>query len=113
VIRSVLLKGLLTEKGKNLHPALAEVENHLEKYSVLTHKLGISLSTLATRFALSFPHVSSVLLGIDKLAYLEQSLAAANGTYLSEDVLEEAKALAYPEPAFLDLPRWDREGWLK
>ncbi len=113
IIRSVLLKGLLTEKGKNLHPALNQVEQHIQKYDVLTNQLGVKLSTLATRFALSFPQVSAILIGIDKLSYLKESLAAADGNYLSEDLLKEAERLAYPEPKFLDLPHWDRQGWLR
>lgn len=113
IIRTVLLKGLLTDKGKNLHPALTQVEQHLQKYSVLTNQLNINLATLATRFALSFPQVSAILIGIDKLSYLKESLAAADGNYLNEKLLKEAEALAYPKPEFLDLPRWDKEGWLK
>lgn len=113
MIRSVLCKGLLSDKGKDLHPALARVESYLSKYRFLTNALNVNLSTLATRFALSFPQVSSVLLGIDKLSYLQQALTAANGTYLSAETVKQAEALAYPEPEFLDLPKWDREGWLK
>jgi aryl-alcohol dehydrogenase-like predicted oxidoreductase len=113
IIRSVLLKGLLSDRGKNLHPALASVEQHIRQYEPLTQTLGVSLSTLATRFALSFPQVSSILVGIDKMIYLEQALAVANGEYLHSGLLLQAEALAYPDPAFLDLPRWDREGWLR
>jgi aryl-alcohol dehydrogenase-like predicted oxidoreductase len=113
IIRSVLLKGLLSNRGKDLHPALAKVERHIQKYETLTHMAGVNLSTLATQFALSFPQVSSILVGIDKLTYLEQALAAVNGQYLSNELLQEAEALSYPDPAFLDLPKWDREGWLK
>lgn len=113
IIRSVLLKGLLTDKGKNLHPALNKVEEHIQKYDVLTNQSGVNLATLATRFALSFAQVSAILIGIDKLNYLKESLAAANGNYLNEDLLKQAEDLAYPEPEFLDLPHWDREGWLK
>ncbi len=32
MVRSVLLKGILSEKGKNLHPALKDVEMHLKHY---------------------------------------------------------------------------------
>lgn len=113
VIRSVLLKGLLSDKGKNLHPALTGVGTHIKRYDTLTNMLNVNLSTLATRFALSFPQVSAILVGIDKLSYLEQSVAAANGQYLSAELLNQAKALAYPDPVFLDLPEWDRQGWLK
>lgn len=113
IVRSVLMKGLLTDKGKNLHPALAAVEDHLSKYATLTEDLGMTLSTLSTKFALSFPEVSSILVGIDKQGYLQQFLEAANGTYLILEILQQAEVLAYPEPEFLDLPKWDREGWLK
>ncbi len=113
IIRSVLLKGLLSDKGTNLHPALAGVERHIKQFGMLTSLLDINLSTLATRFALSFPQVSAILVGIDKLSYLEQSVAAANGQYLSAELLEQAKSLAYPDPVFLDLPEWDRQGWLR
>jgi aryl-alcohol dehydrogenase-like predicted oxidoreductase len=113
MIRSVLLKGLLSDKGKNLHPALAAVEAHLEKFGQLASKAGMSLSSLATRFALSFSEVSSILVGIDKLSYLQQSIDAANGIQLNQEILGKARMLAYPVPEFLDLPNWDKQGWLK
>lgn len=113
IIRSVLSKGLLSEKGKNLHPALRNVENHLALYNMLIKEMGVNLSTLATRFALSFSQVSSILVGIDRLKYLQQSIEAANGEYMSSQLLKKAQDLAYPDPVFLDLPNWDKEGWLR
>ena len=113
VVRSVLMKGLLTSKGRQLHPALAEVENHIRRFDELIAGGFSDLSNLATQFALSFPEIASILVGIDKLAYLHQSLAAANGPRLDTEMMARAKALAYPEPQFLDLPYWDRMGWLK
>lgn len=112
VVRSVLMRGLLTEKGKNLHPALESVENHIGKYQELVGEAAPDLSTLATRFALSFPAVSSILVGMDRLTYLYQSLEAANGRYLDEKSVMRAKELAYPDPAFLNFPHWDKMGWL-
>jgi aryl-alcohol dehydrogenase-like predicted oxidoreductase len=113
IIRSVLLKGLLGEKGKDLHPALVQVEAHIRKYLPLAEKEGINLATLATRFALSFSETASILVGIDKQEYLEQSLAAGEGPALQKSVKEQLIQLAYPDPAFIDLPNWDRQGWLK
>lgn len=113
VIRSVLLKGLLSDRGKNLHPALAEVENHIAGYSTLIGNQFPDLPTLATQFALSFEEVSSVLVGIDKLEYLYKALATANGQYMDEKMLKKARELVYPDPAFLNLPHWDKMGWLK
>lgn len=113
VIRSVLLKGLLSDKGRNLHPALKDVEEHVKKYNQLLTDDIPDLSTLATRFALSFDEVSAVLVGIDRIEYLDKSVSAANGNYLDLSALTAAQKLCYPDPSFLDLPKWDRMGWLK
>ena len=112
VVRSVLFKGLLSEKGRNLHPALKDVEAHLRLYEQLLNPSAPNLPTLATKFALSFKEVSSVLVGIDRMEYLHSALAAADGDYLNEKMLARAKVLRYPQPEFLDLPKWDRMGWL-
>lgn len=112
VIRSVLLKGLLTSKGQQLHPALADVENHIRRFDELVQGGFPNLSTLAIRFVASFPEVSSLLVGIDNQDYLDQSLAAVNGPHLNAETMAQAKMLAYPDPKFLDLPYWDRMGWL-
>lgn len=112
VIRSVLLKGLLSDRGKGLHPALKKVEEHLASYRGLTEATGFNLPTLATKFALSFPEVSTVLVGIDRMEYLEQSLKAADGTILNAGQLARARQLAYPDPGFLNLPLWDKMKWL-
>ncbi len=113
VIRSVLMKGLLSNRGKGLHENLASVENHIQQFYSLLNDQIKTLPDLAIKFALSFSQVSSVLIGIDKVAYLEQSLVAANGSYLQQDFLERARLLAYPNPEFLDLPYWDKMGWLR
>lgn len=113
VVRSVLFKGVLTDKGDNLHPALNAVSQHRQKYNCLLNDKVPTLSKLATKFVLSQRGVSSVLVGIDKMEYLEDALDVIDGNYLDEAVLAKAKELAYPEPEFLDLPKWDRLGWLK
>ncbi len=113
VVRSVLLKGLLSDRGKNLHPALKSVEEHLSKYNRLLSPSCNDLPTAATKFALSFKEVSSVLIGIDKKEYLDKSLQAADGIYFGDSTLQTSKELAYPEPDFLNLHEWNVKGWLK
>jgi len=112
VVRSVLFKGILTDRGRNLHPALKAVEGHRKAYEPLLSTEAPTLSALATRFVLSYPEVSSVLLGIDRMQYLDQAVAAS-GTCLDAATKARAELLAYPDPAFLDLPLWDRKGWLR
>ena len=61
----------------------------------------------------SFPQVSSVLVGIDRMDYLDSALETADGHYLDVAKLAQVRELAYPNPEFLDSPKWDRMGWLK
>jgi len=113
VIRSVLMKGLLSERNIALHEKLVHVEKHIRQYLGFLDGSFTSLPELAVKFALSFPQVSSVLIGIDKPDYLEQSRAAADGRYLNAEQLKKAQSFAYPEPEFLNLVHWNKMGWLK
>ena len=113
VVRSVLMKGLLSDRGKNLHPALKKVEQHIAGYGKLLQGTSFNLPMLATKFALSFPEVSSILVGIDRKEYLNQSLEAANGEYLEDDLMHRARKMAFPEPDFLNLHQWSKMNWLK
>lgn len=113
VVRSVLLKGLLSDRGVNLHPALKAVEAHIAKYQELIEGTDYNLSTLATKFAISFPEVSSVLIGIDRKEYLEQALRTVNGEYLAREKMGRAIQMSYPDPDFIDLPYWDKMNWLR
>lgn len=111
VVRSVLMKGLLSDRGKNLHEALRKVEQHVAKYESLLSGSGNDLPGFALQFALSFPEVTSVLVGIDRPAYLRQSLKAAS-TWLDASLKKEAEMLAFPDPEFLNLHQWSQNGWL-
>ena len=112
MVRSVLFKGILSEKGRNLHEALQRVADYIKKYDQLLDENIPDMPALALKFALSFEEVSSVLVGIDRFDYLYKALASANSNYLNEETLSRAKALAYPDPQFLDLVKWDKRGWL-
>ena len=112
VVRSVLMKGLLSSRGRNLHPALSGVERHIMGYRDFLTKDFPDLPALATKFALSQPEVASVLVGMDRMAYLREALLAADGEYLNADQLAAVHTRAYPDPEFLNLPHWDRMGWL-
>lgn len=112
IVRSVLFKGILTDKGRNLHAALNSVEQHVKLYDVLLNKTNTDLATMATKFALSHQQISSVLIGIDKPHYLKNALSLADGHYLESKQLQLAKELQYPNPEFLDLVKWNQMGWL-
>jgi len=112
MVRSVLFKGILTDRGRELNENLADVAAHREVYNELLSETGYTMSQLATKFVLSHKEVSSVLVGIDKMEYLDSAVAVADGDYLDEQALERARELGYPEPEELDLQLWDKMGWL-
>ncbi|MFI4910280.1 MAG: aldo/keto reductase [Sedimentisphaeraceae bacterium JB056] len=112
VVRSVLFKGILADNRRALHPALKAIDEHCELYRELLDDDTKTLSELATKFVLSQKGISSVLVGIDKFEYLDQALKVTGGKCLSETVLSQAKKMSYPDPEFLDLQKWSREGWL-
>lgn len=113
VIRSVLLKGLLSDRGTDLHPALADVEKHIARYGELLTGKDRTLASTAIKYVLSFGEVAAALVGIDSFDYLRQALNTADGNYLTAKELELANALAYPDPSFINLPYWDKMNWLK
>ncbi|MBO9595122.1 MAG: aldo/keto reductase [Niabella sp.] len=113
VIRSVLLKGLLSERAEALHPALTEVARHIAAYAPLVNASGLRLPQLATKFVLSFPQVSSVLVGIDRMEYLREALDTVAGKALEPEFFEQARNAAFKDPDFLNLHNWSVQGWLK
>ncbi len=113
MVRSVLLKGVLSDRGRDLHPELERIARHRERYNDFLDETSPTLSVLATKFALSFNQVSSVLVGIDRPEYLYQAATTADGSYLDEAALARLQALSFPDPEFIDLRVWDRMGWLR
>jgi len=112
VVRSVLLKGILTEKVRYLHEKLQWVAEYTRRFEALLSPKAPTLTALALKFALSRPEVSSAVLGLDRLDYLEAAVQLANGDYLTPEEQVAVERLAYPHPEELDLPAWDRAGWL-
>ena len=112
VARSVLLRGLLNGESLGMHPALSQVQDHIDSFHALVDRDWPDLPTLATKFALSFSQISSVLLGLDKMEYLDKAIETADGLYLEDNQLTEIQAMRYPDSEFLNLNTWVRNKWL-
>ncbi|MEX2568868.1 MAG: aldo/keto reductase [Cyclobacteriaceae bacterium] len=110
VVRSVLLRGMLSERGRNLQAPLAKIEAHIARYTELATNDQIDLPEYATRFVLAQPEVSTVLVGIDKQEYLDKAVETAAKPLISGPLREGA--IPFPDPEFIDIPYWDRMGWL-
>jgi aryl-alcohol dehydrogenase-like predicted oxidoreductase len=77
VVRSVLCKGLLTDRRDAAPPETRPVTETIDRLAALAAEWGLSLPELAIRFALDTDGVDVVLVGIASLAELETALGAA------------------------------------
>lgn len=111
LVRSVLLRGMLSERGRHLQAPLAEIEAHISKYTDWAKNHQMELPEFATRFVLAQPQVAAVLVGIDKQEYLDKAVETAERGPISGPLLEGA--IPFPNPEFIDIPYWDRMGWLE
>ena len=104
--RSVLMKGALTDGVHMLPDKLAKVKENSEKARAIAEELGISLPSLAIRFAISNPAVSTALIGTATLSHLETAKQAIEQGPLPEDVLARLRGLAIDDPEQVDPSLW-------
>ena len=76
LVRSALLKGVLGTPGGALPDRLRPLAPALARAAETAASVGEPLPRLALRFVLSDPRVDSVLVGIDRPAYLAEDVAA-------------------------------------
>lgn len=112
VVRSVLMQGLLSEGVTIEHPVLKRVNEHITEYACTARENHVPLATMATKFALHFQDVSSVLVGIDRMDYLKAALDVSSGDLLHQELFESLRGMAFDDPAFLNLHQWKQNGWL-
>lgn len=100
-VRSVLLQGALTDEGRALpdRPTLRAGVDRVR--AVSSH-----VTRLAMRAALEHPSIAHVLVGIDRIAQLDEAVAIASG-----DPLTDAERAAIPSLDLGDDPASDPRTW--
>ncbi len=106
VVRSALLKGALTDKSRFMPERLKPLVDHIDRLVDVQAATRYSLPELALRFVLSIPDISTVIVGADRLEYLEQAVAASDGEGLSEEVLVKLEDMALDDPYLLNPGNW-------
>jgi L-galactose dehydrogenase len=90
---SPLHMGLLTPQGPpDWHPAPQEVKAAAAKAVKLCASRGVDVTTVALRFCLDYPHVTSTLVGISSATELEQNLRAVDFK-IDPDLLSDLEAI--------------------
>ena len=106
--RSVLLKGALTPARASLPDALAELKQKADKAEAIAKNLGVDLPTLAIRYVLSNPAVSTALIGTVKANRIESALQALAQGPLPEEILIQLQELSIANSAQIDPAKWPK-----
>lgn len=107
VVRSVLLKGALTERADHLPDRLEPLRTRSRQFRQMVAKAGLGLSPAqaALAFALAHPQINSVLVGVRDEAELRDDLVAVN-TALPTDLLAQLAALRLDDDELLNPGSW-------
>ncbi|MCB9151169.1 MAG: aldo/keto reductase [Caldilineaceae bacterium] len=108
VVRSVLLKGVLTARADHLPARLHALTAASQRFRRIIAEAGLAASAaqVAVAFALAQPQISTVLVGMSSLAELEDNLRAAT-LQLPPAVLEQFDALELSDETLLNPSTWD------
>ncbi len=104
--RSVLLKGVLTDKRSALPAQLDPLNHAADQAAQIAHDLGITLPELAFRFVASHPAVSTILIGTIKPKHLETAIAAVQYESLPPAIITKLNSLGLTDPDQVDPSRW-------
>jgi aryl-alcohol dehydrogenase-like predicted oxidoreductase len=107
VFRSIFLKGVLTDRMRQLPPRLAPLRQAALKAGEIAAAASLSLPAMALRFAAFSPFTHVTLFGTASLRELEANLAAFAAGPLPPDVLEALNAVEVAEPSLLNPSTWE------
>jgi aryl-alcohol dehydrogenase-like predicted oxidoreductase len=107
MVRSVLLKGALTERADYLPDHLETLRAHSRAYRqlVVAQGQGLTPAQVAIAFALAHPQISSVLVGIRSLEELTENLPALTAM-LPTALLAQLSALRIDEEKLINPGMW-------
>lgn len=106
LVRSVFLRGVLTPQLEEIPSRLAPLKE--KAYGVLA-ALGApkaSLAQVALRFCLSFPQISSVIVGVRSAAELEANVSAAEEGLMPNKVVQKLQAFSTNDETLVSPDYW-------
>jgi aryl-alcohol dehydrogenase-like predicted oxidoreductase len=106
VVRSVLLKGVLTHRAAWLPDALAPLRQASRQLAAIAARAGVSLPELAYRHVLEHPAVSAALVGTAHQRELDDALGFAAGGPLDAATRAAIRAVTLDDERLLDPPTW-------
>jgi len=113
IVRSVLLRGVLTHRYTLIPQSLGELRSAVEQLNGLVGSEVASLPELAYRFVLAHPAVTTALIGTSRIDELEAGLAYADRGPLSPALLARIRAITVCDRNQLHPGTWpsQEEAW--
>ncbi len=107
VVRSILLKGALTERAEHLPPRLELLRTRSREFRALLTASNDEMTPAqgAILFGLANPHIDTVLVGVRTEAELAEDVSAME-MQLSPQELTELQTLAVDDESLLDPSTW-------
>jgi aryl-alcohol dehydrogenase-like predicted oxidoreductase len=106
VARSVLLKGVLTDRYRHLPEPLADLKARVHELKVLASREEMSLPELAYRFVLSQEMPQTALVGTSSIDELEEVVRFAENVTLSDDQMMAIRSIPMPDARDLNPGNW-------
>jgi aryl-alcohol dehydrogenase-like predicted oxidoreductase len=108
IVRSILLQGVLTERGDYLPDRLEALRTRSRQFRQLVSNSGSLLSPAqaALAFGLAHRQIGAVLVGVRTLAELEENIQATKIT-LPDDLLVQLYELRLDDPDLLNPGTWN------
>jgi len=106
VIRSVLLRGALTERYHGLPASMQPLRNAIAKLDRIAMNAGISLTELAYRYAAGFDGL--MLIGTASVRELEQAIHFVERGPLSKEIVAAIRSMDCLEDRFLNPGQWPK-----
>ena len=106
IVRSVLLKGVLTSRYQSLPQALADLSAAAAAMDSLAREAGITLPELAYRYVLGNPGCAVALAGTARMEELEATLGYAEAGPLPPDLSARVSEIRVANPALVNPSTW-------
>ena len=110
ILRSVLLKGILTDRASELPGHLDDLRRESARATQIAADAGMSLPEMALRFAAFCPWADVTLFGAVDVGETEANIAAIERGPLPADLTEQLKGLRVNDEELLN-PVYTTPGW--
>ncbi|MBN97747.1 MAG: hypothetical protein CME16_00660 [Gemmatimonadetes bacterium] len=110
ILRSVFLKGILSDQAEALPTELADLQSEARKTAQIAAAAGLTLPKMALRFAAFCPYATVTLFGTTSIGETNANIEALEEGPLPAEVIEQLNELRIDDEQLL-APAYSSPGW--